>query len=191
MTYQKRSTPPPCRGADPEAAHRAAYALYNLLGGHRSLAAWADLPPHPVARALTEGMRTHLRNIKVQENGCRALHSLCWFFPKLRSELRMDNFVGARVRATVQKAAAVEPRLEGDQWYRDLCKWLQPCLGFVADGGGAVVPTENCNVVMFALVTSQLLYKFIQRPFFFTSLCSHSYYLLFFACWTPISFMAS
>jgi len=115
------------RGEDAEAAYRAVKALWDVLF---RVAHLTGLPPEPVARAVLGAMLRHRRHEdvqhwEVQHFGCRALHSLCRIFSALRATLQRDPSVLATVRA----AAEVQPWLEKEHWYKELCVWLQPpCL---------------------------------------------------------------
>ena len=110
------------RGQNADAAGDAALALRDLLQGS---ALTAGLPPEATAHALLRFLRRHPTDVDVQGAGCSALHQLCEKFPELRTTLRRDPSVYATVRAAVE----VNSWLEGEDWYPELCVWLQPpCL---------------------------------------------------------------
>ena len=132
------------RGQDANAAKEAAFALGELLLQGSAL---TGLPPEPTAHAVLGAMRRHPGHERVQDRGCGALYLLCKQFAELHGALRRDPSVYATVRA----AAKVAPNLEKhDEYSKELCVWLQPCLVWrgrcrwgVGQEGRLVVPTKK------------------------------------------------
>ena len=110
-------------GSEANTAREAASALCRLLLG-KPTEALRELKPRVNAEAVTAALRRHPTDGLVQWHGCWTLQLLCKRFPELRGQLQRDPTV-----LTTVQAAPGAVRLEKCNWYRELCGWLQLCLG--------------------------------------------------------------
>lgn len=132
--------------ADVAAALRRQGAEHPDLHGLRGTA-------NHVAAQLTAAVQRHhghrqivwnySQGMNVADTGCWALYRLCEAFQGLSAQLRRDPAVLRTVRAAEGNI------LIKHTWYRDLCGWLEPCLGTAEEGiGTGGIPSEKSSVLL-------------------------------------------